>query len=155
MTTPLLMLPWDRPNPFTLDILVEASHMDRLGHANNTHYVQWMQTISWQHVEHIGMGWELQEKEGRAMAIIRTEIDYMASAYTDDHLIMGTWITASDDKLQSSRQFQLIRQADQKTLLRATCRYACIDIRKGKPARMPASFIKAHRDAIRLHEPHI
>ncbi len=151
MTNSVLALPWDRPHPFTLDILVEASHMDRLGHTNNTHYVQWMQTISWQHVEQIGMGWELQEKEGRAMAIIRTEIDYIASAYSGDRLILGTWITESDERLQSARQFQLIRKDDQKTLMRATCRYACIDIRKGKPARMPPAFVQAHQHAISLH----
>lgn len=146
-------LPWDLPHPFLLDIRVDTSHMDRLGHANNTHYVQWMQTISWQHVETIGMGWNAQQVEGRAMAIVRTEIDYIASAYTDDHLFMGTWITESDDRLQSARQFQLIRTADQKTLLRATCRYVCIDLKKGKPARMPASFIQAHHYAIGLHQP--
>lgn len=152
MTTPVTPpLPWIRRNPYTLEIQVESHHMDRLGHANNTHYVQWMQTISWQHVEHIGMGWALQENEGRAMAIARTEIDYIASAYTDDTLVMGTWITECDDRLQSAREFQLIRLRDQKTLLRATCRYVCIDIRKGKPARMPASFIQAHHHAIGLH----
>ena len=152
MTLSVNDLPWDRPHPFLLDILVEASHMDRLGHANNTHYVQWMQTISWQHVETIGMGWDTQQNEARAMAIIRTEIDYIALAYTDDHLLMGTWITECDERLQSTRQFQLIRIADQKTLLRATCRYVCIDIKKGKPARMPASFIQAHRHAMGLDE---
>ena len=152
MTTPVPPpLPWIRRNPYTLEILVESHHMDRLGHTNNTHYVQWMQTISWQHVEHINMGWALQEKEGRAMAIARTEIDYIASAYTDDTLVMGTWITECDDRLQSAREFQLIRLRDQKTLLRAMCRYVCIDIRKGKPARMPASFIQAHHYAIGLH----
>ncbi len=151
MTLSATTLPWDLPHPFLLEIKVDASHMDRLGHANNTHYVQWMQTISWQHVENIGMGWSLQQTEGRAMAIVRTEIDYIASAYADDHLFMGTWITACDDRLQSTRQFQLIRVADQKTLLRATCRYVCIDLKKGKPMRMPASFIQAHHHAIGLH----
>lgn len=151
MTLPAAALPWDRPHPFLLEIMVDASHMDRLGHTNNTHYVHWMQTISWQHVETIGMGWSLQQTEGRAMAIIRTEIDYIASAYTNDHLFMGTWITECDDRLQSARQFQLIRVADQKTLLRATCRYVCIDIKKGKPMRMPASFIQAHHQAISMH----
>lgn len=143
---------WDRPHPFTLEVPVDSTHMDRLGHANNTCYVQWMQDISWRHVEHIGMGWALQEKEGRAMAIVRTEIDYIASAYAGDHLIMGTWITESNDKLHSARQFQLVRTADRKTLLRATCRYVCIDIKKGKPARMPVSFIEVHRCAIAAHQ---
>ena len=152
--TPELILPWDRPCPFTLNIIAEAHHIDRLGHVNNTHYVQWMQTISWQHVETIGMGWAIQEQESCAMAIMRTELDYLASAYSEDRLIMGTWITDSDNRLRSSREFQLIRIDDKKTLLRATCRYACIDLKKGKPARMPEAFIKAHQFAIRQHSPH-
>ncbi|CBL45701.1 thioesterase superfamily protein [gamma proteobacterium HdN1] len=139
---------WERPAPFLMNVQVDAQHIDRLGHANNTCYVQWMQEISWQHVETIGMGWAIQEQEGCAMAIVRTEIDYIASAYRGDALIMGTWITDSDARLRSSRAFELIRKSDRKTLLRAQCQYVCIDLKKGRPTKMPQSFIEAHQRAI-------
>lgn len=139
---------WDLPNPFCMDIEVQAIHMDRLGHTNNAHYLNWMEEVSWPHIESVGMGWEVQEASGKSMAIVRTEIDYIASSYAGDALIMGTWITTSDNKFQSSRQFQLVRRDNGKTLLRAVCKYVCIDLKKGKPGRMPPEFAAAHQRAL-------
>ena len=36
-----MALEWDYPNPFTLDVVVEESHIDGLNHTNNTVYVKW------------------------------------------------------------------------------------------------------------------
>lgn len=129
---------WDHPNPFVIDITVSETDTDRLGHTNNQVYLKWFEEISWQHIEANGLTWKIQEKLGKAMAITRTEIDYLASSYADDVLKIGTWITRSDGRLFTSRGFQIIRHADQKTLVRANSHYACIDLRSGRPSKMPA-----------------
>ena len=86
---------WDLPAPFTIDITVRAEDTDRLGHANNVVYVRWLEDVSWAHIESLGMSWALHEKTGKAMAITRTEIDYLASANTGDQLVLGTWLPGS------------------------------------------------------------
>ncbi|MEH6562509.1 MAG: acyl-CoA thioesterase [Marinobacter sp.] len=131
---------WDLPDPFTLEILVSEEDTDELGHANNVVYVRWLEDISWAHVKSLGMTWELHEATGKAMAITRTEIDYLASANPGDRLIMGTWLTGFDGRFRSARQFQLVRLVDGKTLVRAVSTHACVDLKTQRPSRAPQEF---------------
>ncbi|MBU2954682.1 acyl-CoA thioesterase [Marinobacter sp. F3R08] len=131
---------WDLPDPFVIDITVRAEDTDRLGHANNVVYVRWLEDVSWAHIERLGMTWALHEKTGKAMAITRTEIDYLASANTGDALLLGTWLTGYDGRFRSARQFQLVRPVDGKTLARAVSTHACVDLKSQRPARAPREF---------------
>ena len=131
---------WDLPDPFTLEITVRDDDTDRLGHANNVVYVRWLEDVSWAHIESLGMTWELHEATGKAMAITRTEIDYLTSANAGDRLILGTWLTGYDGRFRSSRQFQLVRPADSKTLVRAVSTHACVDMKSQRPSRAPREF---------------
>ena len=131
---------WDLPEPFTMTIDVRDADTDRLGHANNVVYVRWLEDISWQHIDSLGMTWELHEKTGKAMTITRTEIDYLASANAGDRLVLGTWLTGFDGRFRSARQFQLVRESDGKTLVRAVSTHACVSMKSQRPSRMPAEY---------------
>lgn len=131
---------WDLPDPFVLDITVRPDDTDRLGHANNVVYVRWLEEVSWAHIESLGMSWEQHQTTGKAMAITRTEIDYLASANAGDRLLLGTWLTGFDGRFRSSRQFQLIRPADGRTLMRAVSNHACVDLKTQRPARVPPEY---------------
>lgn len=133
-------LNWDLPSPFTQLITVSPDDTDRLGHANNVVYLRWLEEVSWAHIESLGMTWALHEKTGKAMAITRTEINYLASANAGDTLELGTWLTDFDGRFRSARQFQLIRKSDGKTLVRALSTHACVDMKSQRPSRMPAEF---------------
>lgn len=133
-------LTWDLPDPFTMSIDVGEEDTDRLGHANNVVYVRWLEEVSWAHIESRGMTWALHEATGRAMAITRTEIDYLAAANAGDRLVLGTWLTDFDGRIRSARQFQLIRVADGKTLMRAFCTHACVRMESQRPSRVPADY---------------
>tara|TARA_R100000306_G_scaffold21312_1_gene25218 strand:- start:5472 stop:5912 length:441 start_codon:yes stop_codon:yes gene_type:complete len=131
---------WDLPAPFTIEIAVRPEDTDRLGHANNVVYVRWLEDVSWAHIESLGMTWELHEKTGKAMAITRTEIDYLASANAGDQLVLGTWLTDYDGRFRSARQFQLVRPSDGRTLVRAVSTHACVDLKsRGLPVRPKSS----------------
>ena len=133
-------LNWDLPDPFTMTITVRPEDTDRLGHANNVVYVRWLEEVSWQHIDSLGMTWALHEETGKAMAITRTELGYLASVKAGDELVLGTWLTDWDGRFRSARQFQLIRPADGKTLLRALSTHACVDMKSQRPARAPKAF---------------
>ena len=123
-------------------------HTDRLGHTNNVCYLSWLEAIAWEHMEQLACGWAVNEQTGKAMAITRTEMDYLAASYADDELILGTWITASDYRLTSVREFELYRLRDKKRLLSARMRFACIEISSGRPRRMPPEFIAGYGPAV-------
>ncbi|WP_304638540.1 acyl-CoA thioesterase [Pseudomonas sp.] len=133
---------WDLENPFTYDIRVAAEDIDALGHANNTVYVRWLERCAWEHSRSLGLGLDEYRELDRAMAVVRHEIDYLGAAYEGDELTMATWIIHWDQKLRMTRHFQLIRDSDQATLLRARTTFACIELSTGKPRRMPPIFIE-------------
>lgn len=131
---------WDLPDPFTMTIQVQPDDVDRLGHANNVVYVRWLEDISWAHIESLGMTWERHEATGKAMAITRTEIDYLAAANEGERLLMGTWLVDFDGRFRSARRFQLVNPARGKTLVRALSTHACVDLKTQRPARVPKEY---------------
>lgn len=139
---------WDLPEPFVIDIAVNAEDIDGLGHANNAVYVSWLERCAWRHSQRLGLDLAEYRRLDRAMAVVRHEIDYLAAAYEGEELQMGTWIVESDQKLRMDRQFQLVRPADGVTLLRARTTFVCIELSSGRPKRMPVEFIDGYGRAL-------
>ena len=72
---------WDLPTPFVQPIKVVSEDIDELGHANNAVYVRWLERCAWEHSKSLGLGLAEYRELDRAMAVLRHEIDYLASAY--------------------------------------------------------------------------
>ena len=140
---------WDLGEPFLVDIEVGAQDIDGLGHANNAVYVSWMERCAWGHSQSLGLDLAEYRRLDRAMAVLRHEIDYLASAYQGERLQIGTWIVATDHKLKMLRRFQLLRPADGSTLLRAQTTFVCIELSSGRPKRMPPEFVTGYGQALR------
>lgn len=156
---------WDLPDPFTIDVTVAADDVDRLGHTNNAVYLRWCELCAWAHADAVGVGFERWQALDRAMAIRRSELDYLAPSYAGDVVRVANWIVLSDGRLRATRRFQLCRLSDGATLLRGELQFVCIEISTGKPRRTPPEFARAYvvldsvgralHDADRLqdHEP--
>jgi acyl-CoA thioester hydrolase len=139
---------WDLATPFVIDLHVGEDDIDGLGHANNAVYVAWLERCAWRHSQKLGLDLTEYRRLDRAMAVVRHEIDYLASAYQDDELQLATWIIDWDQKLKMTRRFQLKRPRDGVTLLRAQTTFVCIELSTGKPKRMPAEFIEGYGSAL-------
>lgn len=134
--------------PFTLDIHVDTSDVDGLGHVNNAVYVTWMERCAWAHSEALGIGLDVYQSVDRAMAVHRHEIDYLAAAHAGEALTLATWIVTTDHRLRMDRHFQLVRPADDATLLRAVTTFVCIEMSSGRPKRMPELFLERYGQAL-------
>ncbi len=141
-------LKWDYPNPHIIKVRVENKHIDMIGHVNNVVYLRWLEKVAWHHSEHLGMDWAAYEKAGRAMVARKHELDYMVAAFENDDLQIATWIIENDQKVSIKRYYQIIREADGLTLMRASTRWVCIDIKAGKARRMPDNFVRAYQTSI-------
>lgn len=139
---------WDHPNPHQIKLNVEQKHIDVIGHVNNVVYLRWLERVAWHHSEHLGLDWEKYSLKNRAMVARRHELDYLAAAFEHDKLLIGTWITENDGKVSITRQYQIIRESDGRTLLRGKTKWVCIDMNKGKAVRMPESFVSGYRKTI-------
>jgi acyl-CoA thioester hydrolase len=142
------MMTWDYPQPYTLKLTPASSDIDGLQHTNNAVYVQWCEVIGWAHSEQLGLSLNNYQELNRAMAIRHAEYDYLLPSVLGDKLILGTWIVASDGKLNMERRFQLIREADQAIIMRGKWDLVCIEISTGKPKRMPPEFCDIYLPAI-------
>ncbi|WP_462379083.1 acyl-CoA thioesterase [Pseudomonas sp. Marseille-QA0892] len=134
--------------PFTLDIQVGSADVDGLGHVNNAVYVTWMERCAWAHSEALGIGLDVYQSLDRAMAVHRHEIDYLVPAHAGETLVLATWIVTTDHRLRMDRHFQLVRPADDATLLRAVTTFVCIEMSSGRPKRMPELFLERYGQAL-------
>ena len=136
------------PNAFGKRFTVTESDLDGFGHVNNAVYLQWLDATVWAHTRHVGLDEKTCVELNRGMAVARHEIDYLASAYLHDDIVVFNWLTGNDGRLRASRVFQMVRIQDQKTLLRAKTDYICTNLSNGRPARMPPVFIDKYLDTL-------
>jgi acyl-CoA thioester hydrolase len=139
---------WDHPDPFLLRLRVLPEHIDVLDHANNTVYAQWCQDVAWQHSAHLGMPPSAYRTLDRAMALRQAHYEYILPALRDDAVDAGTWLVASDGRLNMRRHFQLRRARDGATLFRGDWDLVCIRISTGRATRMPPEFLASYQPAV-------
>ena len=139
---------WDYPQPYTLAVSPSAADIDGLDHTNNAVYVRWCEQAGWAHSEALGLGLADYRRLDRAMAIRRSEYDYLLPTAAGDALLLGTWLVATDGKLNMERRFQLLRASDGACVLRGRWELVCIEISSGRARRMPPEFCDVYLPAV-------
>jgi acyl-CoA thioester hydrolase len=140
----LMNLNWDHPQPYTLELSPSVADIDGLDHTNNAVYVRWCEQAGWAHSEALGLGLADYRRLDRAMAIRRSEYDYILPTAAGEALLLGTWLYATDGKLNMERRFQLLRASDGATVLRGRWELVCIEISSGRARRMPPEFCEVY-----------
>jgi acyl-CoA thioester hydrolase len=146
-------LQWDFGNPYVLRTRVRPADIDGLNHTNNAVYVDWCQQAAWAHSVALGLDLSRYQALDRAMAITYSEFHYLQASREGDEIAVATWIVEWDRKLTMTRRFQVIRAGDGVTLLRATMRFACIELSTGRPRRLPPEFVDGYGPAVLASAP--
>ncbi len=136
---------WDVPTPFTERVTVGPEHLDQFGHTNNVQYLRWAEQVAWGHSVSLKLGFADYERLNAGCVARRHEPDYLAATFNGDELLLGTWIAECDAKLTMWRAYQIIRVSDGKTVLRGRTQWVCIDLKSGRPKRMPPEFVEAYK----------
>jgi acyl-CoA thioester hydrolase len=144
---------WDYPQGYRIDLRVSESDIDGLDHTNNAVYVKWCERAAWAHSVALGLDLDCYRRLDRAMAITRSEFDYLAASRLGDEVTVSTWIVDWDRRLTMERHFQVIRGADAVTLMRGKMKFACIEISSGKPRRLPPEFIAGYGAVVLSDQP--
>ena len=122
--------------PFELNISINTSDIDELGHVNNVVYLSWVQNVAVAH-------WAfLTTPEHRAQYVwvaLRHEIDYAAQALFGDAITARTW-TGTVRGLRYLRHTEIIRNEDKKVLATAVTQWCPLDRASGRPTRLPAQI---------------
>jgi acyl-CoA thioester hydrolase len=83
---------WDLPQPYTLELAPSAADIDGLDHTNNAVYVRWCEQAGWAHSAALGLSLADYRRLDRAMAIRRSEYDYLLPTAAGEQLLLGTWL---------------------------------------------------------------
>jgi len=135
------MIKWDYSDPFVTHYIIDSADSDGLGYTNNVIYLKWLEQVSWAHSQKLGLGWADYRRLQRAMVVRRHELDYLTASFPGETVLVATWISTNDGKLNIERRYQVVRADDGKTLLRGRSQWVCTDLASGRPRRMPPEFV--------------
>lgn len=123
------------PAVFNHARVVLDSEIDRQGHVNNVAFIRWMQDAAVAHSAEQGWTDDRYEEAGFGWVARSHHIEYLASAFLGEPIIVMTWV-ASFSKATSSRRYR-IWNADTKVLLaKAETVWAFVSLTTGKPGRI-------------------
>lgn len=138
--TPPARFDWDVAYPHVLPVTVQPEDTDGMGHTNNVAYLGWLERVAWNHSHKLGMTLERYRTLDAGCVVRRHELDYFAPTFAGEQLLLGTWIIENDARLTMWRGYQIIRPADRKVVLRGKTLWVCVDMKHGRPRRMPPEF---------------
>jgi acyl-CoA thioester hydrolase len=136
---------------FCLDLVVDETDIDALGHASNIAFVRWIQDVAVAHSAAIGLGLEAYRAMGACFVIARHEIDYLRPALRGDMLEARTWIS-SVMAAKCMRATELTRKSDGQLLAKGLTTWGFIDLATGRPKRITGEVLGAFQRASILLE---
>ena len=104
------------------------SHQDAFGHTNNVSYLEWLEKAAWSHSEALGLNIAAYYDLGCGCVVRKHELNYCLPSYVGEELAIGTWISANDGKLSTTRDYQIIRLHDNKTILTGRTHFVTVDM---------------------------
>lgn len=76
------------PKTYEENYQVVASDLDGLNHVNNKVYLNWMESIAWQHSLSVGINQTTQQQIGKLMVVKQHQLNYLSPAKLDDKLVL-------------------------------------------------------------------
>lgn len=119
---------------YELMIEVGPADVDLQWHVSNVTILAWLNRAAIEHAEALGCGIEALRRQGTGFVVRRHEIDYLQQAVDGDRLRCVTWLSEMG-KATVTRRYELLK--GDLSLVRAQTLWAYIDLRSGRPVRMP------------------
>lgn len=133
------------PNVFTIRKRVEWRDIDTLWHVNNAMYLAYIEDAGIQVAEAYGWSMQRMSDEGFGILARRHRVDYRQAAQAGDELEIATWF--SDARRSSAiRHYAIRRASDKELLVRARSLYVWVDLKTGRPIRIPEGFLADFAD---------
>lgn len=139
--------PWPVARPFVLRKTAGADDIDRFNHVNNARYIDWANEVAWAHSNSLGLSFDDYQRLGVGCVVWRHEFDYVAPVMLGQAIDVATWIAENDNRLRLTRAYEMRCAASGKVVFRGRTTFVSIDMKSGKPARMPKEFVDAYKPA--------
>ncbi len=136
---------WPAAAPFIVRKVACAGDIDAFNHVNNGRYIDWVNEIAWAHSNALGLSMDDYKRIGVGCVVWRHEFDYVAPVLAGDAIEIATWIAENDNRVRLVRAYEMRNAETGKAVFRGRTKFVCIDMKTGKPARMPPEFIEAYK----------
>ena len=136
---------WPVRTPFVIRKIAGAGDIDAFNHVNNARYIDWANEIAWAHSDALGLTMEDYKRIGVGCVVWRHEFDYVAPVVEGDQIEIATWIAENDNRLRLVRAYEMRNAETGAVVFRGRTKFVSIDMKTGKPARMPKEFIDAYK----------
>jgi acyl-CoA thioester hydrolase len=138
---PFPSAPLPPPGVFRIRRPVEWGELDAARHVNNAVYSQYVMECGMQVLRAYRWPWERMEAAGFAILLRRSWLQYVESAVDGDELEISTW--ASEMRRSTAvRYYTIQRVQDGALLARIHTLGVWVDLRTGRPIRIPAEFVR-------------
>ncbi len=128
------------PGVFRTVRRVKWEDIDQAQHVNNARYLVYLEDCSTEFVRQQGWPVERMMTAGFGIVARRYRIEYQRPAFMDDQLEIATWV--SDLKRATAvRHYTVSRTSNGQQLARARALWVWIDLKTGRPIRIPSEFI--------------
>jgi acyl-CoA thioester hydrolase len=128
------------PNVFSIRRQVEWRDIDMMWHVNNAAYLSYIEDAG----THVGeaFGWPMQRMSDAGFGLIarRHQIEYRQPAKLGDELEIATWYSGGR-RASATRYYTIRRLCDDTLLAQAQTLWVGIDLKTGRPIRMPEHFL--------------
>ncbi len=138
---------WPAAAPFLQRRVAGPGDIDGFNHVNNARYIDWANEIAWAHSAVLGLSMEDYRRLGVGCVVWRHEFDYVAPVMLGDEIEIATWIAENDNRVRLIRAYEMRGAATGRVVFRGRTTFVSIDMKSGKPARMPKEFIGAYKPA--------
>lgn len=135
---------WPVTRPFVIRRVAGAGDIDAFNHVNNARYIDWANEIAWAHSGALGLTMEDYRRIGFGCVVWRHEFDYVAPVMEGDEIDVATWIAENDNRLRLTRAYEMRNAKTGAVTFRGRTKFVSIDMKTGRPARMPKEFIAAY-----------
>lgn len=126
------------PGAPTHRIVVTArpEDIDEVEHVSNLVYVRWVQDVAMAHTHAVGWGHPEYRALGAIFVVRRHEIEYVIPVLLGEEVELTTWVAALKGA-SSERRTAMRRVRDGAIVARALTTWAFIDLKTGRPTRIP------------------
>jgi len=82
---------------------------------------------------------------GVGCVVWKHNFEYKIPVLEGDEVLIATWITSNDGRLRLTRCFEIRRAETAELCFSGETLFVTIDMKSGKPVRMPSSFAAAYK----------
>jgi acyl-CoA thioester hydrolase len=134
---------------FRRERVIEAKHIDQLGHVNNLAWIRLVLELADAHASALGVGFEALRERGLVWVVRHQDLHYERSAFLGERLRETTWLS----ELRGARSVRhaRLRNARGELCFAANTEWALVDLAKLRARRVPedvrAAFTLMSREA--------